>query len=432
VQRQADRGRIHRTLDHVGEPADAERRAPAHGLIEHGLRELRHALEDRGAARDDDTRRRRVLDAGAPQLAGDEGEDLLDARLDDLREHLARELAGLAAADRRHVHGLLRGHERRERAAVALLHVLGVGHGRAQADRDVVRHVVAAERQDRGVPDGAVAIEGDVRGAAPDVDDEDAELLLVRVQHGLRRGEPLEHDVVDGEPGAIDGADDVLHGGDGAGDDVHLDLQAHARHADGLPDPVAVVHDEALRQDVDDLAVLGHVDRARGLDHALDVGGAHLAVLPGDGDDAAAVHAPDVPARDARVDARDLDARHLLRLGDRRAHRLDGGVDVDDDAAAQPARGRGADADHVERAGGPRVRDQGADLGRAHVQSHDEVLRAGTLHRAAPRWSTTWSRKRRSTVRTSCVTAWARTPSSRASRSSQSSVPRRTSTPSIV
>ena len=42
-----------------------------------------------------------------------------------------------------------------------------------------------------------------------------------------------------------------------------------------------------------------------------------LAVLAGDRHDAAAVHAADVAAGDAREHARDLDARHLLGLGDR-------------------------------------------------------------------------------------------------------------------
>src|SRR5207245_2635994 len=61
------------------------------------------------------------------EQAGDEGEDLLDPRLDELREDLARELAGLPAADRRHVHGLLRRHQGRQRAPVPLLQVLGRG-----------------------------------------------------------------------------------------------------------------------------------------------------------------------------------------------------------------------------------------------------------------------------------------------------------------
>ena len=212
------------------------------------------------------------------QLARDQREDLLDARLDDLRQHLARELARLAPADGRDVDRLLGADQRRQRAAVAPLEVLGVGHGRAQPDRHVVGDVIAPQRQDRRVPDGAVAEERHVGGAAADVDEDDAQLLLVGEEHRLGRGQRLEHDVLHGQPGAVHRADDVLHGRHRAGDDVHLDLQAHARHADRLPHAVLVVDDERLREHVDDLAVLRQVDGAGGLDGALDVGPAHLAL----------------------------------------------------------------------------------------------------------------------------------------------------------
>ena len=282
------------------------------------------------------------------------------------------------------------------------------------------------------MPDGAVPIERDVGRPAADVDDEDAELLLVLVQDRLAGRERLEHDVVDGQAGPIHRAHHVMHGRHRAGDDVHLDLEPDARHADRLADPVAVVHDEILRQDVDDLAILRQADRARGLDRALDVRLAHLAVLAGDGHDAAAVDAADMAAGDAGVDARDLDARHLLGLADGGPDRLHGRVDVDHDAAAEAARGRAADADDVEAGRPDRLADDGADLRGADVEADDEVRRLGASHQAPPRRRTTWSRNRRSTVRMSSVTAWASTPSRRASRSSQSSVPRRTSTPSAV
>src|SRR5262249_6000884 len=157
----------------------------------------------------------------------------------------------------------------------------------------------------------------------------------------------------------------------------------------------------ALRQHVDDLAVLRQVDGPRGLDDPLDVGVADLVILAGDPDDAAAVHAADVAPADARERARGLDLRPLLGLGDRGLDRLDRKVDIDDDAAPQTARGRGADTEHVQRAARPRFGDDGAHLRRADVQADDQVGRLRALQRAPPRWKTTWSRNRRSTVRTS-------------------------------
>ena len=86
------------------------------------------------------------------------------------------------------------------------------------------------------------------------------------VRHGEARGELLEHDVVDFEAAALDALLDVLRRALGAGDDVHLGLEPHARHADRIADAFLAVDDEFLRQHVQDLLVrrdrhgLGRVD----------------------------------------------------------------------------------------------------------------------------------------------------------------------------
>ena len=64
----------------------------------------------------------------------------------------------------------------------------------------------------------------------------------------------------------------------GAGDDVHLGLQAHARHADRVADALLAVDDEFLRQHVQDLLVGGDRHRLGGVDDVLDVAVAHLLV----------------------------------------------------------------------------------------------------------------------------------------------------------
>ena len=60
--------------------------AAAHGHIEDLLGQLGHAVHDRRAARHDDARRRHVLEPRARQVPRHQREDLLDARLDDLRQ----------------------------------------------------------------------------------------------------------------------------------------------------------------------------------------------------------------------------------------------------------------------------------------------------------------------------------------------------------
>src|SRR2546425_789546 len=183
---------------------------------------------------------------------------------------------------------------------------------------------------------------------------------------------------------------------------------------------------------VADARARAEVARARGVPAAAEPARPDPALLPRPGAPAAAVAGGVVPPRHADVDGRDLDARHLLGLGHRLADRLDGRVDVDDDAAAQAARGRGAHADDVDAASQARRRDDRADLGGTDVQPDDQFRRPAPPHRTAPLRSTTWSLNLRSTPLTSCVATCASTPSSRARRSSQSSAPSRTSMPSTV
>src|SRR5262249_47230269 len=144
-----------------------------------------------------------------------------------------------------------------------------------------------------------------------------------------------------------------------------------------------------LRQHVDDLAILRQVDRTRRLYDPLDVLRVDLALTPGHRDHTTAVEATDVTARDSRVHARDLDACHLLGFGHRLLDRLHREVDVDDDAAAQPARGRRPETDDVDavRRGG--LCDDRADLRGANVEPDDEVLWIRALDGYRPPWSTT-------------------------------------------
>src|SRR2546425_6817815 len=246
VDGEPDTGRVDRAPHHVGEPTERRGNADPHRQVENLLGQVGHAFHDRRAAGDDDAGRRRILEPATGQLSRDQREDLLDARLDDLRQDLPGELARLAPADRRHLDRLVFAHERRQRAAVALLQIFGVRDRRAQPDGDVVRDVIATERQDRRVPDGAFAEQRGVGGPAADVDQQHAELLLVSREDSLGRGERLEHDILHGEAGAVDGPHDVLHRRHGARDDVHLHLEPHPRHTERLAHAVLIIDEEGL------------------------------------------------------------------------------------------------------------------------------------------------------------------------------------------
>ena len=160
----------------------------------------------------------------------------------------------------------------RKRAAVAQLQLLGFLGRRAQRHRDVVGHLVAGDRNHRGMTNRAAGEHREVGRAAADVHQADAELLLVVVQHREGRRERLQHDVLDLEAAATHALGDVLDRRHRAGHDVHLDFEAHAAHAQRLAHVFLAVDDEFLRQDVQHLLVVGNRDRLRRLDHAIDVG----------------------------------------------------------------------------------------------------------------------------------------------------------------
>ena len=187
-------------------------------------------------------------------------------------------------------------------------------------------------------------------------------------QHRLARRQLLEHRLDHRDAGAVHAGDDVLRRRGAAGDDVHVDLEARAGHPDRRADAVLLVDDEVLRQHVQDLAAARQRHRLGGVDRAPHVLARDLAVLPGDRDDAAAVERLDVRGRQAEVNRIDLDAGGQLRLVDRLLDRLDGRLEIDDDAAADAARVRQADADDVEPAVVGHLADDGGDLRRADVE----------------------------------------------------------------
>ena len=151
------------------------------------------------------------------------------------------------------------------------------------------------------------------------------------------------------DAGAVHARDDVLRRALAAGDDVDVDLEPRAGHADRRADAVLLVDDEVLRQHVQDLAAGRQRHRLGGVDRAAHVLARDLAVLAGDRDHAAAVESLDVRARQREVDRVDLDAGHQLGFLDRLLDRVDRRLEVDDDAAADAARLGDAEADDVER-----------------------------------------------------------------------------------
>ena len=207
------------------------------------------------------------------------------------------------------------------------------------------------------------------------------ELLLLGGDHRLRRGQRLEHEILHLQPGAVDAADHVAHRGRGPGDEVHLHLEPHPGHAERLLHPVLVVHHEGLGQHVDDLAVLGQVDRAGRVERALDVGLAHLAVLARDRHHAAAVDAADVAARHPR-DHRLGSPRPPSPRPRATACLMDSTVEsmLTTTPLRSPREGLVPTPTMSRLPIGRPVRDDAADLGRPHVEPGDDLPHSGSGH----------------------------------------------------
>ncbi len=218
----------------------------------------------------------------------------------------------------------------------------------------------------------AVAEHRDVGGTAADVHQAHAEFLFIIGQHRVARRQLLEHHVLDHQAAALYTLDDVLGRAVGAGDDVHLGLEPHARHADRIADPLLAVDDEFLRQHVQDALVGGDRHRLGGIDHVLDVTVRDLAVA--DRDHAMGVEATYVAAGDAGVDGVDLAVRHQLGFLDRALDRLHGRFDIHHHALLQPARGLTSQTDHLDGAVRSDLAHERDHLGGADIEPDDDVF----------------------------------------------------------
>ena len=205
-----------------------------------------------------------------------------------------------------------------------------------------------------------------------DVGDRHAELLLGLGQDRLRRGERVDHELVDLDPGRGDALGQVLDRGRGRRDDVGLDLEPQGAHPERVLDALLAVDREAASLDVEDVPVGRDGDRPGDLDRAVDVLARDLAVVRRDRDLAARVEALDVLAADADEGAVDLPAGQALGALDRVRDRADGLVDVDDDALLEPGGGHGAVAHDRQPAVAAHLTDEGADLARADVDADQD------------------------------------------------------------
>ena len=171
--------------------------------------------------------------------------------------------------------------------------------------------MASAETDDRRVPHDPALEDDDVARSAPDVYDRHAEPALIVLEDGEGRGERLQDERFDSETGPGDRAEEVAQWRGRGGDDVDFRLQANARHAHGVADPLLIVDDESARDHVEDLPIGRDLDRARRIEDAIDVLPRDLLLAPADADHAAAVDRSHVLAGDPDPDVADREVGHL-------------------------------------------------------------------------------------------------------------------------
>ena len=124
------------------------------------------------------------------------------------------------------------------------------GMRRAEADADIVGEVVATDRDRAGVNHHAFVVHDQVGRSGADVDQANAQLALVGLQHGVGAGQRFEDGVVHVDAGAVQRRDHVLRRGGAGGHDVRRDLQLPAHQPGRIAHSALVVEDELLRQQV--------------------------------------------------------------------------------------------------------------------------------------------------------------------------------------
>src|SRR5262245_66373559 len=119
----------------------------------------------------------------------DQREDLLGARLQDLRHDLSGEEPWLPASHRRHLDPFIAFDERGERTTVLPLQTLSVRDRGAKPDSQVVREVIPASGEDCSMPDRTLLENSEIGRSASDVDESAPEVALVGRQDRLRARE---------------------------------------------------------------------------------------------------------------------------------------------------------------------------------------------------------------------------------------------------
>ena len=330
------------------------------------------SVQTRTATREDKPGGDLGVQTGTPQIVRDERQKFLRARFDNVREHARKNRTRGAIADAGDFNGAVLAQKIGRGAPVMTLDLLGFGDGRAQANRQVVGEMIAANGHCAGVAHDTAAVDDQLGGATANIEQAAAQVAFILGQAGFRRGQRFEYRVVDEDAGLVCGGHQVLRCGDGRSNDMDVRFQPLADHADGIADAILGIHDELMRKNVQHFPVIGKRDVARGVNGAAHIVAFNVAGTRPQRDAAAAVHTANVAPGNANRGGFHGNVGDAFGFFHRAANGADRGVQIDDEPFAQPFGFRGAERQKTHLLVLD-FRKQHAGLGAADIQP-DEVL----------------------------------------------------------
>ena len=161
------------------------------------------------------------------------------------------------------------------------------------------------------MPNCAAGKNRHVGGAATDIHQTYAQLLLIFRQYRLARCQRLQNHFADLQPATMHAFQNILHRSHRADHDMHLNFQLHPAHAQRFFDTFLTVDGELLLDDMQRLLIAGQTQRAGSLHHAIDIRLRYFFIL--DLDHALAVGTFDMAAGDAGNDRAYFAVGHQLR-----------------------------------------------------------------------------------------------------------------------
>src|SRR5215472_1281586 len=307
----------------------------AHGQMEGVLDEVVEAAQARSAAGENKSGGHLAIEALALDVVANEREQFHSARLNNICQHVGKDLARRAVANAGDFERAIILQERRGGPAVVALNALGFGNRRAQAHCKIVGEMIAANRNDPDVANNSGAASDDFGGTPANVEQAAAKVSLILRQASFGGRKRFEHRVADENSGFVRRGDEILRRRDRRSDDVNVGYQALANHADGIANVVLHIHDEFVRENVENFAVLGKRNVARGVHGTADVFAFDVARALTQCDSASAVHAAHVMSGDADERFFNGNVSHAFGFFGGAADGTNRGIEIDDESFAQ-------------------------------------------------------------------------------------------------